>query len=158
VTAEAYEASRSVKEKEAFSKALQETMDMWYAHQGTAVYMLTQLPEGCARKVGYGDSGWTTYERCSAMQIKKVFRIDAKWKLVLDLGTADARGQTAARQWPVGPEDFDKLIETKQFTTRCGQAKELAVAALYRKTSTKQLPGWHQGVSILPNGSGTECG
>eukprot|EP00966_Prymnesium_polylepis_P303120 7002056-Prymnesium_polylepis.1 len=48
--AEACEASRSAKEKEAFSKVLHETMDLWYAHQGTTVYMLTQLPEGCARK------------------------------------------------------------------------------------------------------------
>ena len=60
--------------------------------------MLTQLPEGCARKVGYGDSGWTTYERCSAEHIKKVYLYDAKWKLVLDLGTGDGEEQAAARQ------------------------------------------------------------
>eukprot|EP00966_Prymnesium_polylepis_P094559 2189011-Prymnesium_polylepis.1 len=73
-------------------------MDLWYAHQATTVYMLTQLPEGCARKVGYSDSGWTTYERCSAEQIKKVFLWDAEWKLVLDLGTGDGEEQAAARQ------------------------------------------------------------
>eukprot|EP00966_Prymnesium_polylepis_P311701 7202587-Prymnesium_polylepis.1 len=128
-------------------------MDLWYAHQGTAVYMLTQLPEGCARKVGYGDSGWTTYERCSAEQIKKVHLRDAMWKLVLDLGAGDARGQAAARQWPVGPDDFDKLIETKQFTN--GADKE-AVAALYRKMSTKQLGGIK--APILPDGGSTERG
>eukprot|EP00966_Prymnesium_polylepis_P170141 3933366-Prymnesium_polylepis.1 len=136
--AKAYEASRTAEEKEAFGKALHETMDLWYAHQGTTVYMLTQLPEGCTRKVGYDDSGWTTYERCSAEQIKKVYLPDAKWKLVLDLGAADASGQAAARRWPVGPEDFDKLIENKQFTN--GADKE-AVAALRRKMSTKQLGG-----------------
>jgi hypothetical protein len=70
--AQAYEASRTVEEKEGFNKALHETMDLWYAHQGTTVYMLTNLPEGCTRKVGYEDSGWTTYERCSAEQIKRV--------------------------------------------------------------------------------------
>ena len=136
--AKAYEASRTAEEKEGFGKALHETMDLWYAHQGTTVYMLTQLPEGCTRKVGYDDSGWTTYERCSAEQIKKVYLPDAKWKLVLDLGAADASGQAAARRWPVGPEDFDKLIENKQFTN--GADKE-AVAALRRKMSTKQLGG-----------------
>eukprot|EP00966_Prymnesium_polylepis_P060846 1411252-Prymnesium_polylepis.1 len=46
-------------------------MDLWYAHQGTTVYMLTKLPEGSERKVGNEESGWTTYERCSAEQIKK---------------------------------------------------------------------------------------
>ena len=30
---QAYEASRSAKEKEAFRYALHETMDLWYAHQ-----------------------------------------------------------------------------------------------------------------------------
>jgi hypothetical protein len=62
---EVYEASRTAEERESFGKALHETMDLWYAHQGTTVYMLTQLPKGCARAVGYNDSGWTTYERCS---------------------------------------------------------------------------------------------
>ena len=51
--------------------------------------MLTKLPEGSERKVGYDDSGWTTYERCSAEQIKKVYLYDAKWKLVLDLGAGE---------------------------------------------------------------------
>ena len=92
--------NRTPFEQEGFRYALHETMDLWYAHQGTTVYMLTQLPEGSMRKVGYVDSGWTTYERCSAEQIKK-FLMDAKWKLVLDLG---AEGDAAeARNWPVGP-------------------------------------------------------
>eukprot|EP00966_Prymnesium_polylepis_P173655 4016987-Prymnesium_polylepis.1 len=92
-------------------------MDLWYAHQGTVVYMLTKLPEGCAREVGCDESGWTTYERCSAEQIKEVFLIHGtKWKLVLDLGTTNLGEQTAARRWPVGPDDFDKLIKTKKFT------------------------------------------
>ena len=137
--AEAYEASRTAEEKEGFGKALHETMDLWYAHQGTTVYMLTVLPEGCARKVSYDDSGWTTYERCSAEQIKKVFLTGgAEWKLVLDLGTADPGEQTAARRWPVGPDDFDKLIKAKQFTNG---ADEAAVAKLFRKMSKKQLGG-----------------
>ena len=63
---ERYEASRTAEQKVGFGYALHETMDLWYAHQGTAVYMLTTLPEGSAREVGYDDSGWTSYERCSA--------------------------------------------------------------------------------------------
>eukprot|EP00966_Prymnesium_polylepis_P206048 4774556-Prymnesium_polylepis.1 len=92
--------------------------------------MLTKLPKGCARTVGYDDSGWTSYERCSAEQIKK--------KLVLNLGTANPGEQTAARRWPVGPDDFDKLIKTKQFING---ADEEAVAKLFRKMSKKQLAG-----------------
>ena len=70
---EEYEMSRTPAEKESFRRALHETMDLWYAHQGTTIYMLTKLPEGSERKNGYDDSGWTSYERCSAEQIKKVW-------------------------------------------------------------------------------------
>ena len=123
-------------EQEGFRFALHETMDLWYAHQGTTVYMLTQLPEGSTRKVGYVDSGWTTYERCSAEQIKKFFLFDAQWKLVLDLG---AEGDAAkARNWPVGPNDFDAMIDSKIFTN--GADKD-AVKALFRKMSINQLGG-----------------
>ena len=103
-------------------------MDLWYAHQGTTVYMLTKLPEGSKRKVGYVDSGWTTYERCSAEH--------AEWKLVLDLG---AEGDSAeARNWPVGPDNFDAMIKSKTFTN--GSDKD-AVKALFRKMSINQLGG-----------------
>ena len=53
-----YEASRTDQQKESFGYALEETMDLWYAHQGTTVYMLTKLPEGSERSIGYSDSGW----------------------------------------------------------------------------------------------------
>ena len=132
-----YEASRTSEEKKSFSFALHETMDLWYAHQGTSVYLLTELPEGCAtRKVGYSDSGWTTYERCSAEQIKKVYLFNAKWRLVLDLGAVD--GGKTRREWPVGPDDFDVIVETKHFTNGADQH---AVKNLYRRMSIKQLGG-----------------
>jgi len=111
---EAYDKSRSAAETEGFRYALHETMDLWYAHQGTTVYMLTKLPVGSSRKVGYADSGWTTYERCSAEQIKKFYMQYAKWSLVLDLGVASEQQQQ--RGWPVGPDDFDVLVEDKVFT------------------------------------------
>ena len=71
--------------------------------------MLTKLPEGTTRKAGYDDSGWTTYERRSAEQIKKVYLYEAKWKLVLDLGAEDAE---KSRNWPLDPNGFDALIDT----------------------------------------------
>ena len=130
---EAYENSRSEDENKGFRYALHETMDLWYAHQGTAVYMLTKLPENSTRKTSYADSGWTTYERCSAEQIKKVFLYHAKWKLVLDLGSEEA---DKARNWPIGPDDFDGMIEDRTFTN--GSDKQ-AVKALFRKMSVNQL-------------------
>eukprot|EP00966_Prymnesium_polylepis_P285782 6601723-Prymnesium_polylepis.1 len=142
--ADAYEASRTAEEKEAFGYALHKTMDLlgvWYAHQGTTAYMLTELPEGSERKVGYEESGWTTYERCSAEQIKKTKLHAAQWNLVLDLGAGGANVQAAGRRWPIGPDDFDNLIKTKKFTNG---ADEVAVTALYRKMSINQLGGINQ--------------
>ena len=46
--------------------------------------------------------------------------------------------QAAERNWPIGPDDFDELIETKTFTN--GADKE-AVKALFRKMSVNQLGG-----------------
>ena len=138
---QAYSNSRTPAEQEGFRYALHETMDLWYAHQGTTVYMLTQLPDGSARKAGYSDSGWTTYERCSAEQIKK-FHLStpgaqgAQWKLVLDLGVGAE--QERQRRWPVGPDDFDILAEGKVFTNGSDLG---AVKTLYRKMSIEQLGG-----------------
>ena len=134
-----YEESRTLKEKEAFGHALHNTMDLWYAHQGTTVYLLTQLPEGTQRKLGYDDSGWTTYERRSAEQIKKVYLYKAKWKLVRDLGSGDLdKDGAGSRNWPLDPDGFDELIESKEFTN--GADKE-TVKTLYRKMSEAQLSG-----------------
>ena len=113
-------------------------MDLWYAHQGTTVYLLTQLPKGTQRKLGY-DSGWTTYERRSAEQIKKVYLYEAKWKLVRDLGSGDLdKDGAGSRNWPLDPDGFDELIESKEFTN--GADKE-TVKTLYRKMSEAQLSG-----------------
>ena len=133
-----YEASRNPEENEGFRYALHETMDLWYAHQGTVVYMLTELPEGTTREVGYADSGWTTYERRSAEQIKKVYLYEAEWKLVLDLGASGAEAAEKSRNWPLDPDGFDAIIETKKFTN--GADKE-AVKQLFRKMSVNQLGG-----------------
>ena len=132
-------------------------MDLWYAHQGTTVYKLTKLPEGCTtRKVGYNDSGWTTYEGRSAEQIKKFDLVDVRWKLVLDLGAEDA---AAARRWPVGPDDFEGIIKTKTFTNGADTG---VVSKLYHDMSANQLgfveelnfdgmaPPWHLSDILLP--------
>ena len=56
---------------------------------------------------------------------------------MLDLGAAEGE-EAAQRGWPVGPDDFDVMIETRSFTNGSDKA---AVRTLYRKTSTSQLGG-----------------
>jgi hypothetical protein len=129
---------RTPSEKAAFDFALHETMDLWYAHQGTTVFLLTQHPRerGSDRPKGYDESGWTTYERCSAEQVKKVYRFQARWGAVLDLGQESV--EAAGRRWPVGPDDFDAKMETCVFTN--GSDKDV-VKGLFRKMSASQLGG-----------------
>ncbi|CAK0801254.1 unnamed protein product, partial [Prorocentrum cordatum] len=132
-------AKRTPAEKAAFKHGLEETMDLWYAHQATTVLLLTQHPRerGSARKEGYDQSGWTTYERCSTEQIKQVWRWEAEWAAVADLGQG-ARAKAAGRRWPVGPDEFDRLIEDMHFTNG---ADKKAVKALFRRMSRAQLGG-----------------
>ncbi|CAK0901553.1 unnamed protein product [Prorocentrum cordatum] len=49
------EAKRTPAEKAAFKHALEDTMDLWYAHQATTVLLLTQHPRerSSARECGY---------------------------------------------------------------------------------------------------------
>jgi len=133
------QAKRTPAEKTAFKHALHKTMDLWYAHQATTVFLLTQHPQerGSTRECGYDQSGWTTYERCSTEQIKRVYRFNARWSAVADLG--QGAGATAAgRGWPVGPDEFDRLIEGKTFTN--GSDRE-AVKKIFRRMSRVQLGG-----------------
>ncbi|CAK0871844.1 unnamed protein product [Prorocentrum cordatum] len=132
-------AKRTPAEKAAFKHGLEETMDLWYAHRATTVLLLTQHPRerGSAREWGYDQSGWTTYERCSAEQIKQVYRSEAEWAAVADLGQG-TYAAAAGRRWPVGPDEFDRLIEDRSFTN--GADRE-AVKALFRRMSRAQLGG-----------------
>ena len=73
----------------------------------------------------------------SAEQIKKFKLYYAEFKLVLDLGAAEGE-EAAQRGWPVGPDDFDVMIEARSFTNG---SDKVAVKTLYRTTSTNQLGG-----------------
>lgn len=130
-----YHASRTEAESKTMHYALSKTMDLWYAHQGTTVYLLSVLPPGSTRTVTYDQSGWTTFERCSAEQIKQ-FELVPRWCMVLDLATTGNEGQS--RRWPVGPDDFVSLISSCIFTN--GADREV-VTDLYRQTSERQLGG-----------------
>lgn len=67
-------------EAASYAYARDETMDAWFAHQGTAVLMLTQHPmkRGSHRQHGYEESGWPTLERCCAEQLKQTFLTDCR--------------------------------------------------------------------------------
>ena len=56
----------------------------------------------------------------------------------MDLGAGDANDAQRSRNWPLDPDGFDELIDTKEFTN--GADKE-TVKALYRKMSVGQLGG-----------------
>jgi len=146
-----YDGSRTEEETVSFGIALKQTMDLWYAHQGTTVYMLTKLPDGATRP-SYAESGWPTYERCCTEQIKKASLESVCWKLVQDVGANDleefdhelpplnryVHSVQRTRKWPVGPDDFDELIQNKQFTYR---ADVRTVQSLFRFMSVRQLGG-----------------
>ena len=134
---QAYEESRTDEEKAAMKRALHLTMDLWYAHSGITVVLLTELPdelpEGFDKTRSYENRGWTTFERCSA-ELGKSFKLRvAKWKLVID--TADESGG-AKRRLPTTPERMEKLLESRHFTNGADKA---AVLNLYTKTATNVL-------------------
>lgn len=135
---ERYRNSRTAEESVSFATALQTTMDLWYAHQGTTVFLLTQLPPNSVRTLEHKDSGWTTYERCAAEQVKRFFLTNAQWKLVVEVGQDIRADAPRQRGWPIGPDDFDELITSKKFTNGADAAD---VKALFRKLSISQLSG-----------------
>mmetsp|Transcript_3935 Transcript_3935/g.12230 ORF Transcript_3935/g.12230 Transcript_3935/m.12230 type:complete len:293 (+) Transcript_3935:2734-3612(+) len=145
----------SADEEASFCHARDDTMDIWFAHQGTAVYMLTQHPKarGAARSHGYRESGWTTFERCCAEQLKHCFLTDCRWRLVVDLGEGlqptlddclrseryakeEDVGEQKERCWPVGPDDFDEFMATRVFRVPSDRA---VLCSLYRTMSGKNL-------------------
>ena len=128
----AFEASRPALEKDAFRRGLKHTMDLWYAHAGTTVVLLTTLPPGVTRD--YHSRGWCTFERCSAELAKSFKLLSAKWNLVIDM--ADEKGG-AARRLPTTPERMEVVLASRQFTS--GDDKD-QVLVLYRRMAKAILP------------------
>ena len=63
------------------------------------------------------------------MQIKKFFLLNAKWKLVLNLGAGEDEDAVKQRRWPISPDDFDTMIESRKFTNGADK-DEVALAFL----------------------------
>ena len=152
--------------EEEFWRAMRDTMDLWFAHDGIATILLSKLPAGVPTGYSAGAdeqntsrSGWPAFERFASEQEQKWQHWNARWDMVLDLSTpvaspvaeeepptsdeSDGEASTAyfglmspARNWPVGPDDFDVLAEELEFE----DAKERALATeLFRKSSISRL-------------------
>ena len=138
-----YEESRTAEQKAAFRRALEDTMDVWYAHQGIIAIFVTQMPEGYEGRT-YEARGWTAFERSCAELIKpsqpyvveegKTFNQGRNlWAMTID---SSASGDSAGRRPPIAPAAFAALL-ARMFFTR--DADKEAVAKLYEKTATTVL-------------------
>ena len=135
---------RTREQYDSFKRALHETMDLWFAHQRTVVYMLTELPPGSLRSHGYSASGWTTFERCSAELTKPSMAVrwhsdgsgTPLWPMCVDLGRRTGKEHT--RNLPMAPCDFANIVATKVFTNAADSSD---VLQLYEKVSTSVLEG-----------------
>jgi len=148
-----------------FKRALQKTMDLWYAHQMTSVLFVTTMPDSFASLEGtkaevipYVDRGWPAFERRSAQLIKRIKSFGSSgWNMCVDVaavrpvgGGAAHGAQTpplplrrgvshsvaASRQVPFAPQAFKELLELKTFTNGTDKA---VVARLYEKTTAAVL-------------------
>merc|ERR1711972_675698 len=120
---------RTQQQQASFNRALFETMDMWYSHQMTIVYLVTTLPAKYANTIReYGARGWPFFESCSAELVKpkQVWQGSNSflWEMVVDLSKI---GRTT-RSVPVTCRRFSALIRDKEFTNGSDTDK---VAALY---------------------------
>ena len=126
---------RTPKEQAAFRQALSQ-MNIWYAHQKTLVYLLTQTPpEWPVATVPYQRRGWPSFERMISMILKHQSR--QAWATICDVGAFAPGGpQRTVLEPPRDAEGFSELLEQLHFTN--GADKEM-VLALYRDTLNSAL-------------------
>ena len=143
---------RSAEEQASWEQARAHTMDLWYAHPATTVYLCTRLPppplSGCDRPA-YEASGWPTFERACTEQVKAWAPPEAAWRLVSDLADEEDRMNGVPlqsglyeRNWPMGPDAFDDVVRECHFTEDAIAATfddQNLVRALYRRLSICQL-------------------
>jgi hypothetical protein len=125
-----YQLQRSKEEEDIFAHALI-NLEIWYAHRGTHVWMLTAVPEGvftAGEKVAldatYTSRGWPTFEHCASTLLKDremVFdmgKLPPLWRRWLDVVTSCK----AIRQPPKAPDQFETELRMKRFMFKsdCG--------------------------------------
>ena len=116
---EAYDKSRSEAEGRPFKAAL-DNMEVWYAHAGTTVVLLTETPEGSSA-VPYHLRGWPTFESSVAMLIKPYLGAWT-WPSLIDVSLRASRCKRFA---PRTPDGMHKLLMEKKFTN--GADREVVV-------------------------------
>jgi len=140
--------TRSSEQYTSFKRALNKTMDLWYAHQGVVVLFVTKLAEHKSAEVrSYDSRGWTSFERCSAELIKPLRPLVApqgvdmskgEWLWDMCIDTARYGKTNAGRRLPTAPEQFAHELEGKIFTN---DADHVVVAGLYRQAAEKVMAG-----------------
>lgn len=109
------------REQTALHQQALENMDIWYTHQQTEVWMLTQSFSG--QELAYNDRGWPTWERTVAHMISDSHAVLDLGKLdnsMPVLAMADVRRICAVgRKLPTLPVDFNDIIQGKHFTRGC---------------------------------------
>jgi len=123
---------RSPMENAAFKAALSR-MQVWYAHQLTTCFFLTQPPEG-STTLPYMERGWPTFEYNVSMLAKTV--TSSGWPQLFDISLGVDR--IFQRPPPLSTAELRKLLNSKHFTN--GADKDL-VAALYEKTAMTTVQG-----------------
>ena len=116
---EAYDKSRSEAEGRPFKAAL-DNMEVWYAHAGTTVVLLTETPEGSSA-LAYLLRGWPTFESSVAMLIKPYLG-PFSWPSLIDVSL---RVSKCKRFAPRTPDGMHKLLMEKKFTN--GADREVVV-------------------------------
>jgi len=132
--------SRTAADTEVFKRALR-TINVWYAHRSTIVWMLTSLPPG-ARREDYEGSGWTTFEKLVGGLVSpspNLLRIDAvaRENLLCHRVSGDYLQisfdlMDRARGPPVEPAVFNLVAAEKHFTN--GADRDLVVVPRYLET------------------------
>mmetsp|Transcript_33628 Transcript_33628/g.73187 ORF Transcript_33628/g.73187 Transcript_33628/m.73187 type:complete len:527 (-) Transcript_33628:126-1706(-) len=123
--------SRSPTEMTIFSEALR-SVNLWYAHQHTTVWMLKWTPPGMPE---YTCRGWPSFEQATASMIKdsrRIFDLDGERLSSASSWMAIYQNSRAGRSPPINPIDFKKvLVDEKVFTN---SADKFMVANRYAET------------------------
>jgi len=108
-----YQARRSDEEEDAYKRGFK-SVNLWYAHAQTMVWLLTVVPDGVLQ---FAVRGWPTFERAVSVMLTESSKL-------LDLGKLNetctrwfqtCKICTMQRQPPLVPDVFDAMLKTKIF-------------------------------------------
>jgi hypothetical protein len=138
-----WQAPRETPEKKAAFKAGLKGINLWYAHQGTTVWLVTGGADRVNGKT-YWDKGWTSFEFALAMLIKPANSSQIKdWPQVVDLGK-EGNAQTAfARPALSEPLAFFSGHAYGDKTYTNGADRDAIVAPKFQETMFQVMGGVH---------------